>query len=209
MAQLVTTLYLVRHGETVWHAENRYAGRSDIALTNRGLDQAETLARWSQMQPIDAVYSSDLSRAVNTATPSAKALGVPVTPVVAFREVDFGRGEGLTAREMHDQFPVQAARFMTHPATSPLPNAESGKHAATRGWAALQTVATGNPDGTILIVMHSTLMRLILCRALHIPLDQYRRAFPSVVNVGITTLSWADGPASILNFNVPVDGFRS
>ena len=60
---------LVRHGETEWHAENRYAGRSDIALTDKGLFQAEQLAQWARTAELHAIWSSSLSRALRTAEP--------------------------------------------------------------------------------------------------------------------------------------------
>lgn len=114
-------LYLVRHGETTWHAENRYAGSTDVALTEVGTAQAERLARWAETHPIDAVYASGLSRAVITATPSATALGLVISVDPALREVDFGKGEGLTSTEMLASFPDAAARFRDSPATFPLP----------------------------------------------------------------------------------------
>jgi len=201
----MTTLLLARHGETTWHAENRYAGSTDVALTELGIAQGEQLGRWAESQPIDAVYASDLSRAVITATPAATALGIPLTIDPALREVHFGRGEGLTSAEMRTAFPVEAARFVANPGTVPLPEGESGEAAVERAWGALERIVARYPDGTVLVVMHSTLMRLILCRALGIPLDNYRTTFPSVLNVGITTVSWktnATGTA-LLGYNVP------
>lgn len=200
----MTTLFLVRHGETTWHAENRYAGNSNVALTELGIAQAEDLARWAQGQSIDAVYASDLSRAVTTATPSAMALGLPLSVVPALREVDFGRGEGLTSAEMKATFPEETARFVEHPGTSPLPGAESGVDAAERASTALEAIAAKHPAGTALVVMHSTLMRLILCRALGIPADRYRAVFPAVLNVGITTVSWTTQGTALLSYNVPL-----
>ncbi|WP_162794865.1 histidine phosphatase family protein, partial [Nonomuraea lactucae] len=69
----MTTLVLVRHGETVWHAENRYAGLSDVELTPRGHAQAERLAAWSASAGLSAVRASTLSRAAVTASASARA----------------------------------------------------------------------------------------------------------------------------------------
>ncbi|MBH0117083.1 histidine phosphatase family protein [Salinibacterium sp. NG253] len=207
----MTTLLLARHGETAWHAENRYAGSTDVALTELGLSQGEQLGRWARTQSIDAVYASDLSRAVITATPAATALGLPLRIEPALREVHFGRGEGLTSAEMRVTFPDEAALFVAHPGTAPLPEGESGKDAVARAWGALESITARHPDGTLLVVMHSTLMRLILCRSLGIPLDRYRTTFPSVANVAITTVAWnadaddsADfnGPA-LLGYNVP------
>jgi broad specificity phosphatase PhoE len=201
----MTTLFLVRHGETIWHAENRYAGSSDIALTELGIVQAVRLAEWASMQRIDAVYASDLSRALITAMPSATALGLTISIDSALREVDFGQGEGLTSEEMRASFPDVAAQFVAHPATSPLPGGESGADAAERAWSSLERIVAERRDETVLVVMHSTLMRLILCRALGIPLDRYRSVFPSVLNVGITTVSWTANGTALLGYNVPVN----
>jgi len=199
----MTTLFLVRHGETTWHAENRYAGSTDVALTELGIAQGEQLGRWAEVQQIDAVYASDLSRAVITATPAATALGLPLTIDPALREVHFGRGEGLTSAEMRPMFPDAAARFVAHPGTSPLPEGESGEAAVERAWGALEQIVAQHPDGTVLVVMHSTLMRLILCRALGVSLDSYRKTFPSALNVGITTVSWTADGTALLGYNVP------
>ena len=71
-------LVLVRHGQTVWHAENRYAGRSDVALTPRGVEQAAQLAVWAQTAGLAAVWSSTLSRARITAQACSEAAGLPL-----------------------------------------------------------------------------------------------------------------------------------
>lgn len=200
----MTILFLVRHGETTSHAENRYAGSTDVALSELGIAQAERLARWAEVQPIDAVYTSDLSRAVITATPSATALGLPINVDAALREVDFGQGEGLTFAEMRVSFPDETARFVEHPGTSPLPGGESGVDATERAWGALERIVTQHPSGSVLVVMHSTLMRLILCRALGMPPDRYRTALPAVLNVSITTVSWTADVIALLGYNVPI-----
>lgn len=199
----MTILLLARHGETAWHAENRYAGSTDVALTELGIAQGEQLGRWALTQPINAVYASDLSRAVITATPAATALGLPITIDPALREVHFGQGEGLTSAEMRATFPEEAARFVANPGSVPLPEGESGMVAVDRAWGALEKIVARHPDGTILVVMHSTLLRLILCRSFGIPLDNYRATFPSVLNVAITTLSWNANGRALLGYNVP------
>jgi broad specificity phosphatase PhoE len=117
--------------------------------------------------------------------------------------VHFGRGEGLTSAEMQATFPDETARFIAHPGTVPLPGGESGQAALERAWAALEKIVALHPEGVVLVVMHSTLMRLILCRALGVPLDSYRTTFPSVLNVGITTVSWTSDSTALLGYNVP------
>ena len=198
----MTTLLLVRHGETVSHAENRYAGSSDVALTEAGLGQADRLAEWAVTQHISAVYASDLSRAVITATPSARALGLTAQIDVRLREVDFGRGENMTTSEMRVAFADELADFHRRPGHSPLPGGESGIAALDRVWPALQEIAMQWPDASVLVVMHSTLMRLILCRALEMPIDRYRTAFPAVVNGAVTSLAFDAQVAALLGYNV-------
>ena len=199
----MTTLLLVRHGETVSHAQNRYAGSTDVALTEAGLAQADRLAGWAGTQTISAVYASDLSRAVITATPSARALGQSVQIDARLREVDFGRGENLTSAEMRTAFPGALDAFHRRPGHSPLPGGESGVAALDRVWPALLEISTKWPEASALVVMHSTLMRLILCRALEIPIDHYRAMFPAVINGAVTSLALGPNGASLLGYNVP------
>ncbi|MBC7273166.1 MAG: histidine phosphatase family protein, partial [Streptomyces sp.] len=94
-----TTLLLARHGQSVWHAENRYAGVSDIPLTETGRAQAEALGRWVEARPVAAVWTSPLARAVETAEPVCRALGLAAHRDAGLRECDFGVAEGRTLAE--------------------------------------------------------------------------------------------------------------
>jgi probable phosphoglycerate mutase len=189
----MTTIHLVRHGETIWHAENRYTGSSDVSLTAEGDVQAGRLARWAADAELTAVVSSDLSRALRTAGPSAVAAGLPLTVEPLLREVDFGDGEGLTSQEMLATFPSRVREFHSHPATSPLPNAETGLGACHRALPALARLVELAPSGNVLIVSHSTLTRLMLCWLLGLPVDEYRRILPKMHNVARTTIEIQPG----------------
>ena len=185
----MTTLHLFRHGETEWHGENRYAGSSDVALTELGREQARRLAAWAATQAIAAVATSDLSRAVETGRAAANAAGLTLTVDPRLREVDFGRGEGRTRAEMAVEFPRELAEFLERPASTPLPDAEPGTHAADRGLAAIADLVASHDDGArIVIVAHSTLIRLVLCRMLGLDVDDYRRRFPELGNVAETCI---------------------
>lgn len=197
----MTTFYLARHGETVWHAENRYAGSTDIGMTALGYEQAERLGRWAARTAPDAVYSSDLSRAIATAAPAVASLGVELSIDSRLREVDFGQAEGLTRAEMSQSFPEALANFMARPGTFPLPGGEPGSDAVARASAALLEISAGRPDDAVLIVMHTTLMRLLLCQMLGIPLDKYRSVFPRVINAAITELQFDGKQWALLAFN--------
>lgn len=188
----MTTLHIVRHGETVWHADNRYAGRTDVPLTAKGAVQGAELIPWAQTAGLDTVISSDLSRATLTAQPVADALSLPLVVDPRLREVDFGQCEGLTASEMTKQFPAERAAFNAAPATHPLPGGESGIAAVERALPAIVDAIAAPDVKTVLFVIHSTLGRLLLCEFLGIDKDNYRRVFPTFVNGAVTTVRFAE-----------------
>jgi len=196
-----TTLYLVRHGQTIWHAENRYTGSSDIALTPEGEEEAGRLASWAAVTRPDGVYSSPLERARLTAEPSARALGVDLVEHHDLREVDFGEGEGLTRDEMASRFPDALNAFLRAPAENPLPGGERGLDAIARARPVVDAIVKDHRDGSALLVLHSTLVRLLLCDLLGIEPNRYRSLFPRVVNCAITTVEVGD-TAALTGLNV-------
>ena len=198
-------LFLVRHGETPWHADNRYAGRSDVALNEAGERQAEALAHWAAGARLSAVWSSPLLRARGTAAPCARSTGLSLQIEPALTELDFGAGEGLTRAEMQQRFPAAYAAFEEDPAVHPLPGGEAPAEAAARGVQALQRIAGSlAEERRTLVVAHSTLIRLVLCRLLQISLSRYREVFPQLANTALTELALTPRGAALLSFNVPV-----
>jgi probable phosphoglycerate mutase len=205
-------LHLVRHGETVWHQENRYAGVSDIDLTPLGVEQALTLAGWARTARLDAIVSSDLSRSIKTATPSAKACDLELLIEPRFREVNFGLGEGMTKSEMESDFLEEYLSFIREPADVPLTNGEIGSKAVARAAEALNDLLEAQELKRVLLVSHATLSRLLICALTGIPLNNYRRVLPEMINAAVTTLnvpkvsavSEIFGSASLLEFNRPI-----
>jgi probable phosphoglycerate mutase len=198
----VTRLLLARHGETVWHAGNRYAGgRSEPELTDLGLRQAEQLAKTAVSAGVTAVVSSPQRRAVTTATPAAEALGVPLHLRSDLREVDFGDLEGHFLAEMD---PAAARAFRDDPEANAFPGAEPLADAGARGAAALRAVEEEHRGGTVLVVAHGTLFRLTLCVLVGLPVRDYRRIFPGLDNATLSEIRLpADPshPAAILSLN--------
>lgn len=196
----MTTLILVRHGQTVWHAENRYTGRSDIDLTDEGHRQAKALANWAAVARPDALVCSPTRRTRDTAAPIAAALGTAPRIVPALREIDFGSAEGRTI----DELPLSVAdAFRADPAAHFFPGGEPPDRAAGRCVRALTDLATELDGATVLVVAHSTLLRLGLCQLLGIPLRHYRTVFPEIKNCALTTVRLDQKGTALLNLNVP------
>lgn len=207
-----TELTLVRHGQTIWHAENRYSGRSDIPLDDTGREQALRLGEWAREHPHDVLACSPLARARDTAAPVAAAWGIAPEIVDALREVDFGVAEGRTMAELRLDDPVAAERFVADPERHPFDGAEPPAAAAERVLGGLRGLAERHRGRSVLVVAHSTALRLALCGWLGIPLGRYRDVFPRLDNTAITRVRVPADPArlpALLCLNVPTHPGRT
>jgi broad specificity phosphatase PhoE len=200
----MTHLYLVRHGTTFWHAENRYAGITDVALDPAGYTQAAQLAAWASEAELAAIWCSPLNRARETAAPSARAAGLEPRIDERLRELDFGKIEGKTMAEAEQLFPEEIRRFKLDPVTYPMPGGEDPHQAARRAISALRDIASAHPQGRVLVIAHSTLIRLTLCSLFGIPMARYRTVFPAVRNGALTEIGLADEEAALLQYNSPL-----
>jgi broad specificity phosphatase PhoE len=142
----LTTLLLVRHGETDWNAERRWQGHADVPLNERGRTQAHALAEQLSDAAIDAIYSSDLSRARDTAEIVGAQIGIAVLVDGDLREIDVGPIEGLTAEEASAFDGWQGEPKDAH---------------AERVLEALRRIAERHPDERVLVVTHGGSMRRV------------------------------------------------
>jgi uncharacterized phosphatase len=150
----VTTILLVRHGETDWNQERRVQGNTDRPLNETGRRQALELAEALAAEKLDAVYSSDLMRAHETARIVAERKGLDVVALPELRERDFGTWEGLTDEEILERFP--------HAHHGPWGDAESREEMFRRAQEALRRIASAYPDGRVLVVTHGGPARALL-----------------------------------------------
>ena len=185
----MTRLVLVRHAETVWHDENCYAGSTDVALSDRGVAETARLAEWARTAGLAETWASPLARARATAGPCAEAAGTALRTDERLRELDFGLAEGLTPDEMRERLPDERAAFEHDPVAGHLPGGEDPVGAAERFVACLLDIAEAHSAGRVLVVSHTTVVRLGLCRLIGVPLRDYRRLFPSLHNCGRTEIS--------------------
>jgi broad specificity phosphatase PhoE len=174
--QHVQRLWLVRHGNTEWNSQRRMCGHSDIALSPLGLRQASWVAGRLRREKITAIYSSDLSRARQTAEIIAQrcALTQPIQLSPAWREMSFGDWEGLTYAQIAQDY-AQQLGFFTDPQQHSPPNGESFSALVQRMQIAFVQLARAasergpEAEGAIVLVCHGGALRALLCSLLEIP----------------------------------------
>ena len=150
-----TRIIAVRHGETAWNVDARIQGHIDIALNERGRQQARKLGQALAGEAIGAVYSSDLGRAHETASAVASLAGIPVVTDRGLRERCFGMFEGKTFDEIHATWPDQAHSWRTRiPDWVPPEGGESLLQLRSRVGAVLHTLAARHAGDQILVVAH-------------------------------------------------------
>jgi broad specificity phosphatase PhoE len=169
----VTELLLVRHGETDWNAERRFQGHADQPLNETGRAQARALADELAAEEIDAVYTSDLARARETAEIIAGALGVEVVPSRELREIDVGDWQGLSWPEIEDRFPDGARRW--HEDGHGWTGGETYVELAGRVVAALERIAAEHPEGRVLVVCHGGTTRAVRAHVEGVSVPESRR----------------------------------
>lgn len=206
---MTTQILFIRHGETDWNRDKRIQGHLDIPLAQSGVEQAQRLgARFAGAardgQRLDAILSSDLTRARQTAQPVADALGLAVWPAPGLRERLYGGFQGLDIDGIAARFPREYARWMTHDPEFAPPDGESHVEFYHRVLHALEPVIAAYPDGRVACVTHGGVLDCVYRFARGIALD-VRRDWPLLnasVNVvdfssdGYVTqasvVSWAD-----------------
>lgn len=171
---MTTRVLLVRHGATVLSAEDRFAGSTDVKLSDEGRRQARTLAESLADTEIAATYASPMSRAVETATLLGTPAGLVPETFPGLREIDHGRWEGLTRREVEAQFPEEYASWEEDPFTFAPEGGESGLSVMARALPILRTLVLKHPGQTIAVVSHKATLRLLLCSLLGIDARGYR-----------------------------------
>ncbi len=169
----MTKIYLIRHGETVWNTEYRAQGSRDIKLSEEGIKQAELLSNRLKKHSIDHIFSSDLSRAFQTAKILGSKLGLPIETIPEFREMSFGEWEGLTMAEIENTFSDHYRIWRSKPHEATIPKGEMLLEVQKRGLLALNLLTENYKNQTIAIVSHGTIIKAILLGLLDIDLSYF------------------------------------
>jgi broad specificity phosphatase PhoE len=174
MVSTATRVFMIRHGATVLSSEDRFAGATDVELSDEGREQTRRLAERLSSEKIVAIYASPLGRTVETAGILAAPHKVEVQTRDGLREISHGRWEQLTRREVEERFPEEAAEWEKDPYTFAPVGGESGLAVTARALPVLIQLVREHPGKNILIVSHKATIRLLLSSLLGFDPRRYR-----------------------------------
>lgn len=198
-----TRVLLIRHGQSEGNAQGRFGGHTATPLSTRGRLQAEATARALSSENINAIYSSDLSRAVETAMPLARLTSLDVEQSEAFRERGVGVMEGLTFEEAAAEHPEQYAALIRRDFDHVLLGGESYRQMLDRASRRLDQAIEHHRGGRIVVFSHTgtiCILALHLMGALDAP--ELRPVWITTANCGITRFELrSDGFVRVLALN--------
>ena len=200
-------LILVRHGQTTMNRDRIIQGcGSDSGLSQRGREQAERTASLLGQQKIDAIYSSPLKRAVDTAQAIAQAcqLGVNVAP--GLKEIDAGELEGVSLDNMEEQHMEPWREWMRGNTSLLLPGGESLEELQRRAWNEIERMMERHRDETIVVVSHLMVTVAIICRAIEIDLRHALRLKQDSAAISIVEISAQGNSLLLFNDTCHLDG---
>jgi broad specificity phosphatase PhoE len=183
---VTTRVYLARHGTTVSTDEDRFAGETDVALSEIGRRDARALGVRLEAQPIAAFYASPLRRAVETARLIAEPHGRAVVARPELREMSHGRWEAKTRAEVQTLHSEEYARWESDPFSFAPEGGETGLAVTARALPALLEIVAAHPRESVLIVSHKATIRLLICALLGLDGRTYRERLdqsPGCLNI--------------------------
>ena len=168
----MTRLLLVRHGQSEWNAAGRIQGQIDIQLDETGRQQAQLIADRLAAEPVAAIYSSPLQRAKATAKTIADRFTLPVQLDQRLMEYDFGVFSGSTWKDVEENHPEFASRWLEDPWAVPVANSEGRVNFAARVMSAMEDIIERHPDGQVVVVAHGGTFGIYLCAMLGLDLNR-------------------------------------
>jgi broad specificity phosphatase PhoE len=183
---MATRVFMVRHGATVLSAEDRFAGVTDVELSEEGREQTRRLAERLSQEKITAVYASPLGRTVETARILASPHDLEMQTCDGFREISHGHWEGMKRRDVEEKFPDEMAAWEKDPYTFAPAGGESGLAVTARALPALIDLVRAHPGENIMVVSHKATIRLLLSSLLGFDPRRYRDELdqqPAALNI--------------------------
>lgn len=181
-----TRIFLIRHGATILTAEDRFAGATNVPLSDEGRQQVGRLALRLAGVPIAAVYASPLDRTMETARILAEPHALEIQARDGLREISHGHWEQLTRHEVEEKFPLEAAAWEEDPFTFAPEGGESGLAVTARALPALMEIVRKHEGGQVIVASHKATIRLLLSSLLGFDPRRYRDNLdqdPAALNV--------------------------
>lgn len=194
-----TRLYLVRHGETVWNSEMRFQGKTDIPLSEKGKEEARLFGERFKNKDIDVIYSSPLSRAMETAKAAAIHKNLDVIPVAELMEINFGEWEGYTALELKELYGEDYVNFMKKPFENTFPGDGTMHSVMLRATRGIKHILLENDGKNILCVAHGGVIRLLLIELFNLHSSFYSKTW--IDNTGVTVIDFLERGPLLLTLN--------
>lgn len=189
-------IFLIRHGETEWNRQNRLQGHTDVKLSPEGIRQAKLLAENAPFKHVDEIYSSDLSRAFDTAKVLAVKFNVmPVKTIPELREMNYGDWEGRVISELINESPKSFGKFFTDPEKCHPPHGETFLECQARVMIGIRNIITNHENQNVIVVSHGAAIRLIIGAALDIPIHKIWAISQS--NVAVNIMRVDDGKFTV------------
>jgi len=196
---LLTRLYLIRHGQSEWNILSKVQGQKDARLTDLGREQAKKIGKRLIDEDIDIIYSSDLSRALETAEIISSIINKPVIESREIREINFGLWEGLTLEEIQDKYAEEYLIWMKSPDKLTLEGAETLESLKNRVMPFVDKIITENKNKNIAIVSHSASLKIIILNLLGIGNGFYKNISLRNVSLSIVECRKYNNVLTLLN----------
>ncbi len=185
----MTRLYFIRHGESVSNVINTFTGQLNAELSEIGREQARRTAAYLREMPLDAVYTSDLSRAYETGQIVAELHGLTAIPSPRLREIDGGLWQGEKYDELENLFPDSYGLWRRQLGVAAAPEGESVAQVQQRVRAYVEAIVRSHPDQHVCIATHATPIRSMECIWRGVPLEEMH-TIPWVSNASVTIVDY-------------------
>jgi alpha-ribazole phosphatase len=204
----LSKVILVRHGRTAWHAEGRYAGTADVPLDELGLQQAERAADHLRDAKIDVIFSSPLSRCLELANKVAAFHDLEVIVDDRLREIDLGRWDGETYKEIFEKDGEMLRKWTRDPTSMTIPGGESLHEVQERSMEWLTEMSGRFADGNVLASSHGGPIRAMLAGVVGLPLSNIFRLTVDLASISVLNYMGKFSNLETMNERSHLDGLE-